>query len=62
VDPAGVVDGPFDEVEPHPASTSAAVVRAPTAIVPVRMRPRVVTTNSSDSLLTEMETVFDKDR
>jgi hypothetical protein len=47
LDPAVVVDGPFDEVELHPASTSAAIVRAPTAIVPIRMRPRVVTTDSS---------------
>jgi hypothetical protein len=45
--PALVVDGPFDEVELHPASNSTAAASAPTAIVPVRMRPAVVTTNSS---------------
>jgi hypothetical protein len=42
-DPALVVDVPFDEVEPHPANSRVAVVSAATVIVPIRMRPWVVT-------------------
>jgi hypothetical protein len=43
VDPALVVDVPFDEVELHPANSRVAVVSAATVIVPIRMRPWVVT-------------------
>jgi hypothetical protein len=51
VDPALVVDVPFDEVELHPANSRVAVVSAATAIVPIRMPPRVVTDSSLDSKL-----------
>jgi hypothetical protein len=43
VDPAPVVDVPFDELELHPANSRVAVVSAATVIVPIRMRPWVVT-------------------
>jgi hypothetical protein len=38
-----VVDVPFDEVELHPANSRVAVVSVATVIVPIRMRPWVVT-------------------